>query len=135
VIMLKTALTAALIVAAFPAVAQHDDSSSAQLQPAAPPEAAAIQQAAMAFGQCVSAGVQALDAAVAPEPGAAGVAAGCASERDRLEQAAQTMIATLPEEQQPAAREQLRSQLAQVETRIAAGIRQRREAPAAAPTE
>lgn len=129
--MLKTSLTAALIAAAFPALAQQEDSSSGQSQLAAPPEAAAIQQAAMAFGQCVSAGVQGLDATIAPEVGAAGVAAGCAGERDRLEQAAQAMIATLPEEQQPAAREQLRSQLARVETQIADGIRRDRETPSA----
>jgi hypothetical protein len=133
--MLKTALTAALIVAAFPAVAQQEDSSSAQPQPATPPEAAAIQQAAMAFGQCVSAGMQSVDATAAPEAGAAGVLGACSSERERLEQAAEAMIATMPDEQQAAAREQLRSQLGDAETQIAAAIRRQREAPAAAPTE
>ena len=133
--MLKSALTAVLIIAAVPAVAQQEASSPAQPQAAAPPETAAILEAARAFGQCVSAGMQSVDATAAPEAGAAGVLGACSSERARLEQAAEAMIATMPDEQQAAAREQLRSQLGDAETQIAVAIRRQREAPPAAPSE
>ena len=123
--MLKFSVSAALLLTAASAFAQ-------QAQTAAGPQAA-IQTAAMAFGQCVSAGIQGLDAAVAPEAGATAVLGGCASQRDQLVQAVEAMIATMPADQQAAAQQQLRTNLGQAEGHIAAAIRQARAAPAPAP--
>lgn len=102
--------------------------------PAEPPpaELAAVQQAGIAFGQCLQTGVQAVPATATPEAGAAGVLSGCAAQRQQLEQAAQALIATLPEDQRAGAQERLRTELGGVEAQIAAGIRQQRT-PAAAP--
>jgi hypothetical protein len=103
--------------------------------PAPPsPETAAIQQAAMAFGQCIQTGVGSVPASVTPEAGATSVVNGCATQRQALEAAAQALIATMPEAQRAPAQEQLRTQLGAVEGQVAAGIRQMRAAPAPAPT-
>ena len=126
--MLKLGISVALLVAAVPALAQDAEAPAA---PAGPQ--AAIQSAATAFGQCISAGLQGLDASVTPEAGAAAVLGGCAPQRDQLVQAAEAMIATLPAEQQAPANDQLRSRLGEAEARIADAIRQQRAAPAAAP--
>ena len=120
-----SAVAAALLAAALPAAAQAQEASRS----APPAEAAAIRQAAAAFGQCIAAGMQGLGAA--PEADAAAVLGACSAERQRLEQAAEAMIATLPAEQQGPAREQLRSQLADADAQIADAIRRQREAAAA----
>jgi len=124
--MLKFGLSAALLLAAVPALAQPQGG-------AAPAGQAAIQQAAMAFGQCVQTGVQGLAATVTPQAGATAVLGGCSTQRQALVQAAEAMIATLPAEQQAAARQQMTSQLGGIETQIAAAITRMRAAPAAAP--
>lgn len=143
--MSRSAILAALCFTALPAIVQAQPAPAtpppaAQTPPVAPPappspppaEVTAVQQAAMAFGQCVQTGVQGVAATVTPEAGAAGVVQGCAAQRQRLEQAARALIATIPEAQRPAAQEQLRSQLGAVEGQVAAGIRQMRSAPAPA---
>lgn len=125
--MLKQSLSAALLFAAVPAAAQPD---------ASPPAGqAAIQQAAEAFGRCVGTGIQGVAATVTPEAGAASVLAGCASQRQQLEQAAETMIAGsgMPEDQKAAARQRVRDRLAGAQSQIADGIRQLRAGTAATP--
>ena len=142
---LKVALPLVLILAAAPALAQPPSGTpspagGAAAQTAPPPEAfrpspeivAAIQQAAQAFGTCVSTGAQALPASTPAETGAASVLAGCRTQRQALVQAAEAMIATMPEDQRAAAHAQLESQMGGVEAQIAAGINQGRAAAAAA---
>lgn len=130
--IVRLSLSALLLTAAAPAVAQ-DAAAPAQPQAAeTSPLDAAIQQTAQAFGQCISAGFQGLGEAVAPEAGAASILGGCATQRQQLEQAVEAMIATLPAEQQPEAREQLRASMAGTETEIASAIRDR-QAEAASP--
>jgi hypothetical protein len=125
-------IPAALLLGAMPAVAQG--------QPAPPPpvaassQEAALRDAAAAFGQCVSSGIRGVAATVTPEAGTAGILAGCSAQRDQLAQAAEALIATLPAEQQAAAREHARTGLAQAETQIADAIRQQR-AEATAPAQ
>jgi hypothetical protein len=130
----KFPLSAALLLAAAPALAQPPAAAS---PPPAAAEAsgpqAAIQQTAMAFGQCVSTGAQHVDAAVTPEAGATTVLAGCTAQRTALEQAVEALLATLPADQQAAGRAQLQSQLAAVPTQVADGIRRGRAAAAAPP--
>jgi hypothetical protein len=92
----------------------------------------AIQQAGMAFGQCVQAGVPTVPATVTPEAGAASVLAGCSTQRQALDRAAEALIAAIPEAQRPMVQQQIQSQLAGVEAQVAAGIRASR-APAATP--
>lgn len=133
--MLRTSVFAFLCLAAAPAVAQTAPATEA---PAGPPpaEMAAVQQAGMAFGQCVQTGVGAVPATVTPEAGAATVIAGCATQRTALEQAAQALLATVPEANRAAAQTQIRSQLDAIPAQVAEGIRQTRSAgaaPAAAP--
>ena len=101
--------------------------------PAPSPQTNAIQQAAMAFGQCIQTGVGSVPATVTPEAGATSVVAGCATQRQALEAAAQALIATMPEAQRAGAQEQLRSQLGAVEGQVAAGIRSMRGTAAPAP--
>jgi hypothetical protein len=132
----KSALSAVLLLAAVPALAQPPAASSPQ-PPAStsPPSAAstgpgaAIQQTAMAFSQCLSGGVPHVDAAVTPEAGATSVINGCATQRTALDQAVEAMLATLPADQQSAGRAQYQSQIGQVPTQIADAIRQSRAAP------
>ncbi len=134
--MMKVTFFTVLALAAAPALAQSEAQSEAPPAapaPAASPEQAAVQQAASAFNQCVSAGVQGVETSVAPEAGAATVMGGCTAQRQQLEQAVGTVIASLPEEQQTAARQQLQTELDQVEPQVAAALRQRGAAPA--PTE
>ena len=142
---LKVALPLALILAAAPALAQPPAATppaagGTTTQAAPPAEAfrpspeivAAIQQAAQAFGMCVNAGVQGLPATATAEAGAATVLAGCGAQRQTLVQAAEAMIASMPEDQRADGHAQLESQMGQVEGRIADGIRQSRAAAAAA---
>ena len=127
-------LSAGLFLAAAPAVAQTQPSPPPQTDSAPSPEAqAAIQQAAMAFGQCVAAGVQSVAATETPEAGAARVLNGCANQRAQLEQSVEAYIATMPEDRGTVAREQLRARLGEAESQIAGAIRQSRAAPAPAP--
>ena len=142
----KTALPLALILAAAPALAQQPSgttppaSGGTAAQTAPPTEAfrpspeivAAIQQAALAFGNCVNAGVQGLPASATAEAGAATVLAGCSAQHQSLVQAAEAMIASMPEDQRADGHAQLESQMSQVPGRIADGIRQSRAAAAAA---
>lgn len=134
--MIKTSLFAALAMAAAPALAQSEAAQAPAAPPAAAqptPEQTAVQQAASAFNQCITAGVENVAAGTAPEAGAASVVSGCVTQRQQLEQAVGAVIAALPEDQQGAARQQLQSQLDQVESQIAAALRQRDAAPS--PTE
>jgi len=142
----KTALPLALILAAAPALAQQPSGATppagGTATQAAPPAAepfrpspeiiAAIQQAAQAFGNCVNAGVGGLPASATPEAGAATVLAGCSAQHQSLVQAAEAMIASMPEDQRADGHAQLESQMSQVPGRIADGIRQSRAAAAAA---
>jgi hypothetical protein len=100
--------------------------------PAASGPQAAIQQTAMAFGQCLETGIQGVAATVTPEAGATSVIGGCASQRQQLEGAINAFIATLPADQQAAAREQARTQLAAAQGHVAAAITRLRAAPAPA---
>ena len=127
--MLKYCFAAALACSAGAALAQPAPSAA----PTGPQ--AAVQQAAMAFGQCVNAGMQVLPASVTPEAGATTVLGGCATQRQSLQRAAEALIATLPEEQKAMANEQLRTQLGAAETHVAAAIRQQRAAATAAPAQ
>ena len=128
---LKFALYASLFAAAMPAAAQPPASTPA---PSAAPTgpAAAIQPAAMAFGQCLSAGVQNAPASVTPEAGATAVLAGCAAQHTALDQAVEALLVTLPADQQAAGRARYQSQIGQAQTQIADAIRQRNAAAAPA---
>jgi hypothetical protein len=106
-------------------------SSSAQTPPAASGPEAQIQQSAMAFGQCVSTGVHGVAATVSPEAGASSVLAHCAAQRQQLEQTVEAFIATLPAEQRAEATAQMHAQMGEVESQVAAGIRQQRSQAAA----
>ena len=120
-----------LCLAATPAFAQNETTPAPS---GPPPEAmAAIQQAGMAFGTCVQGAIGSVPATVTPEAGATSVLATCGTQRQALEQAAQALIAALPEAQRAAAQEQMRTQLAAVPGQIAAGIQQMRGAAAPAP--
>lgn len=121
--MLKYGLSAALLLAAAPALAQGGHT---------PPPA--IQAAAQAFGQCIGAGLQGLAATVTPEAGAATVLSGCATQRQELERVADGFIASLPEAERAAARDQMRAQLGQIQPQITEAIRRRRAGGGAAPT-
>jgi len=126
---------AILCLAATPAFAQNQTAPAAVAPAGPPPEAmAAVQTAGAAFGQCLQTGVMGVPATVTPEAGATTVLAGCATQRQSLEGAIQTLIAGLPAEQRALAQEQARSQLAGVPAQLAAGIQQMRSAgaPAAA---
>lgn len=141
--ILKFGLSTALLLAAAPVLAQppaggtQPSGGDAATQPAqpgqpSPAEIAAIQQAAQAFGTCVSGGVQSVPASATPEAGAASVIAGCATQRQTLVQVVEAMIANMPAEQRTTAHAQMESQLATVPTQIADGIRQQRAAAVAA---
>jgi len=130
----------ALCLAALPAAtlaqaAPSQPAPAAPPAPSGPPPAAvtAVQQAGMAFGQCVQTGVQNVPATVTPEAGAAGVLGGCASQRQQLEQVVNALLATLPPEQRAAGQERLRTELGGIEGQIAAAIRQQRTAATPAP--
>ena len=101
--------------------------------PAASGPQAAVQQTAMAFGQCIQTGVQGVAGTVTPEAGATSVLGGCANQRQQLEQAIEALIATLPADQQAPAREQARTQIAAAHGQVAAAITRMRAAPAPAP--
>jgi len=132
--MFRFATLAILSLAATPAFAQNQ-TAPAPSAPAGPPpaEMAAVQQAGMAFGQCLQTGVMGVPATVTPEAGATTVLSGCATQRQALEQAANALVAALPEDQRAAAQERVRGQLAAVPGQIAAGIQQMRAASAPAP--
>ena len=119
-------IPAALWLGAMPAIALGQPAPPPPV--AASPQEAALRDAATAFGQCVSSGIRGVAATVTPEAGTAGVLAGCSAQREQLAQAAEGLIATLPAEQQAAAREHARTGLAQAETQIAEAIRQQRTA-------
>jgi ribonuclease E len=129
--MFRRSALAALLLAAAPAFAQNQTAPAPSAPAGPPPEAmAAIQTAAGAFGQCVQAGVQAVPATVTPEAGATNVLAGCATQKQTLEQAVRALLAQLPAEQRTAGEAQLNAQLAAVPGQVADGIRQSRAAPA-----
>ena len=138
--MFRSTTLAILCLAASPALAQTQtapaQSAPAAEAPAGPPpaEMAAVQQAGMAFGQCVQTGVGSVPATVTPEAGAATVLAGCSTQRAALEQAAQALIAAIPEAQRPMAQTQVQAQLAALPGQVADGIRQMRGAAAPAAT-
>lgn len=144
-------LAAALLLSAAPALAQDAAAPAAPAPapapsqaPASPPaqperapsaQEAAVMQAATAFGECVSEGVVALAADVAPDAGAATVLGGCAAQKTALEQSVDALIDTLPADRQAAAREHARTQMSEVPADIAAAIRSRPGTPAAAPAQ
>jgi hypothetical protein len=130
---LKFALSAMLFAAALPAVAQPPASSAPPSAAPANP-GAAIQPAAMAFGQCLQTGMQSVPATVTPEAGATAVLGGCGTQRSALVAAVEAMLATLPADQQAQGRAQLESRLGEVPTQLAEGIRQQRAAAAAPAT-
>ena len=135
--MFRLPVLAVLCLAAVPALAQNSTApaSPPAAQAGPPPETVnAIQQAGMAFGQCVQAGVPTVPANVTPEAGAASVLAGCSTQRQALDQAAAALIAAIPEAQRPMVQQQIDAQLAGVAGQVAAGIRQMRAAPAPAAT-
>ena len=129
---LKSALPAALLLASAAALAQPPAASSSPASTEATGPSAAIQPAAMAFSQCLSAAIPNVGASVTPEAGAATVLAGCSTQKTALDQAVEALLATLPAEQQAAGRAQYQSQIGQAQTQIADAIRQHRT-PAAAP--
>ncbi|HEV7659289.1 MAG TPA: hypothetical protein VGO55_05540 [Allosphingosinicella sp.] len=140
--MSRFPILAVLCLATLPAAALAQPAPApapAPAAPAGPPPAAmaAIQQAGMAFGQCVQSGVQAVPATVTPEAGATSVLAGCAPQRQALEQAVEAVLATAPEDRRAAGRERLRTELGAVEGQVVEAIRARRApatpAPAPAP--
>ena len=131
--MLRFAFVAALL-AATPALAQTQSTGSPEPQaPTLTAPQQAIADAASAFGQCVATGVRGVAATVTPEAGAASVLGGCAAQKQQLVQAAETYIATMPEDRRATAQQMLRSHLAEAETQIAAAIRQQREGAGAEP--
>ena len=147
--MLRFVVCAACLAAAVPAFAQTSGTPTPQASPPASqrPNTAQstqapamtgaqlqIQQTAMAFGQCIQAGVRGLAGTVTPEAGATAVLGGCAAQKTALEGAAQGYIATLPEDQRAAAQEQLTSHLGGVEAQVAAAIRAQRAAAASPAT-
>jgi hypothetical protein len=93
----------------------------------------AVQQTAVAFGQCVSSGLAGVTASVSAQAGASTVLGGCATQRDQLVGAARALIATLPEAERAAATQELENQLGQAQARVAAEIERRRAAASAAP--
>jgi hypothetical protein len=131
IMSLKFALAAVLFAAALPAVAQPPAASPPS---AAPNPGAAIQPAAMAFGQCLQTGMQSVPATLTPEAGANAVIGGCSTQRAALVNAVEAMLATLPADQQAQGRAQLQSRLGEVPTQLAEGIRQQRAAAAAPAT-
>ena len=139
--MSRFTILAALCLTALPAaaLAQPAPAPAAPPAPAGPPPEAisAVQQAGMAFGQCVQTGVQAVPATVTPEAGATSVLGGCAPQRQTLEQAVNALLATLPPEQRAAGQERLRTELGGIDAQVAGAIRARRTpappAPAATP--
>ena len=125
----RTCLFAALLCSAAVGVAQQP-APQAPPAPASPAEAA-VQQTAMAFGQCVMAGIEGVAATVTPQAGATSVLAGCATQLQGLERAVDAHIATIPADQQAGARAQFRTHMGAAEGQIAAAITRRRAAPAA----
>jgi 2-oxoglutarate dehydrogenase E2 component (dihydrolipoamide succinyltransferase) len=130
--MSRFPILAVLCLATLPAAALAQPAPAqpapAPAAPAGPPPAAmaAIQQAGMAFAQCIQTGIPAVPATVTPEAGAASVLGGCAPQRQALEQAVEAVLATAPEDRRTAGRERLRSELGAVEGQIVAAIRARR---------
>jgi hypothetical protein len=132
--MSRSAILAAIACAALTTVAQAQTTPQTAPPAGPPPEAvAAVERTATAFSQCVQSGIEALPANVTAEAGATSIVNGCAAQRRQLEQAALALIATIPEAQQAAGREQLRSQMGGIEPQVAEGIRRMRAAAAAAP--
>lgn len=125
---LKFGFTAALMLAAAPIAAQAPATPPAP-QPTDPHEAE-IQSAGMAFGQCISTGMQHVSASVTPEAGAAAVLNGCATQRDALVKAVSAAIDTLPADKRADAHTQLDSKLGEVPGQLADAIRQQRAAAA-----
>ena len=139
----RIAFSAALLLAAAPALAQQPATTAQQPAQPAPAasaaqpsaaEIAAIQTGAQAFGICVQSGVQSVPASATPEAGAASVQATCATQRQALVHAVEAMLANMPEPQRTQGHAQMESQLAQVPTQIADAIRAQRAAAAAPAT-
>lgn len=126
--MLKFGLFAAAVTLAAPAFAQEAAPAQAPTGPQA-----AVQQTAMAYGQCLETGARSLDPSVSAEAGATSVLAGCTAQRQALDAAVAALIETIPEEHKATARQQFQTQMSQGEARLAAAIQQMRAAPAPAP--
>src|SRR5690348_12162931 len=96
----KTSLAMLAFAASGAAYAQASVPSAGE---APTPQQMAVQQSAMAFGMCVSTGLQGVAASVSAQAGATQVLGGCSSQRDALVSAARTLIAGLPEAEKAAA--------------------------------
>ena len=130
--MLKTVFVSALIALSGAAAAQ----TAAPAAPAAQPDPlqVALQTNAMAFGQCVVGGIAAVPATVTPQAGASQIMGNCNAQKLQLVQAAEAMIAALPEDRRATATAALQTRLASAEGEIAEEITRRRAAPAAPAT-
>ena len=127
--MLKYGLSIALLCGAGAALALNRAPAAAT---ASTPQQSALQTSAMAFAQCVIGGIPSVPASLSPDAGAAQVIANCATLRQQLDLAVEAYVATQPEAERAAAREQYRSQMAEAQPQIAARISQLRAAPATA---
>ena len=99
------------------------------------PQQMAVQQTAVAFGMCVSTGLQGVQPNVSPQAGATQVLGGCVTQRDALVTAARALIAGLPEAEKAAATAELETQLGSAQGRLAAEIERRRTTATAAPAQ
>lgn len=126
--MVKLGPAAALLVLAAPVLAQPDEPSRSV-------PAQEISEAAESFGTCIAGGLEKVQPDVSPESGAAMVLAGCAAQRQQIERLVGATIdgSDMPDGRKAAAREQLRTQLDQVQAQVAQSIRAGRAA--AAPSE
>lgn len=134
--MLKSVLSAALLLTASAAVAQPAQTpppanASAQGQAMTPPPA--FMQAAQAFGECVEGASGRIATTVTPEAAAAQALAACTAQKTAIETQFEAWVASdsFPAEGRDMARTQFRAQFGQVESQIAGAIRQQRAAPAA----
>jgi hypothetical protein len=135
IMSLKFGICAVLLLAASPTAAQPPAATPPAPQPAVPTgQQADLQRAAMAFGQCVSAGIHNVSASTTPEAGAAAVLGGCTAQRAALAQSVDAMIAAAPEDKRAAGHAQFESQMGQAQAQIADAIRQSRATPPAPAT-
>ncbi len=137
--MLKTGLSALLVLTASAAVAQPAQTppaagAPAQQQQIVPPPA--FMQTAEAFGQCVEGAIEQVPASATPEAGAAQALAGCATQKAAMETQFEAWVASdsFPAAGRDMARQQFRTQVGGAEAQIANAIRQQRAAPAAPAT-
>ena len=127
--MLKTVFASVLFTLSGAAMAQTATAAAPAAQP--DPLQVAVQTTATAFGECVVGGIAAVPATVTPQAGAAQVLGGCNAQKLQLVEAAEAMIAALPEDRRAGAAAMLQTRLAGAEAEISAEITRRRSAAAA----